>query len=49
MGYNQLLSTNTVSLLAEHGDKFVAALKSAEALADRAQGDRTQDRSAARR
>ena len=33
MGYNQLLSTNTVSLLAEHGDKFVAALKaSAEAL-----------------
>ena len=26
MGYNQLLSTNTVSLLAEHGDKFVAAL-----------------------
>ena len=31
MGYNQLLSTNTVSLLAEHGDKFVAALnKSAE-------------------
>ena len=33
MGYNQLLSTNTVSLLAEHGDKFVAALeKSAAAL-----------------
>ena len=33
MGYNQLLSTNTVSLLAEHGDKFVAALKaSAETL-----------------
>ena len=33
MGYNQLLSTNTVSLLAEHGDKFVAALNaSAEAL-----------------
>jgi hypothetical protein len=27
MGYNQLLSTNTVGLLAEHGDKFVAALK----------------------
>ena len=26
MGYNQLLSTNTVSLLAEHGDKFVTAL-----------------------
>jgi len=26
MGYNQLLSTNTVSLLAEHGDKFLASL-----------------------
>ena len=35
MGYNQLLSTNTVSLLAEHGDKFVAALeKSAAALSE---------------
>ena len=35
MGYNQLLSTNTVSLLAEHGDKFAAALeKSAEALGE---------------
>ena len=35
MGYNQLLSTNTVSLLAEHGDKFVAALeKSAGALSE---------------
>jgi hypothetical protein len=35
MGYNQLLSTNTVSLLAEHGDKFVAVLeKSAEALSE---------------
>jgi hypothetical protein len=33
MGYNQLLSTNTVSLLAEHGDKFVTALNtSAEGL-----------------
>ncbi|MEA2982512.1 MAG: hypothetical protein QOF09_4335 [Alphaproteobacteria bacterium] len=33
MGYNQLLSTNTVSLLAEHGDRFVTALNaSAEAL-----------------
>jgi hypothetical protein len=29
MGYNQLLSTNTVSLLAEHGDKFVTALNTA--------------------
>ena len=26
IGYNQLLSTNSVSLLAEHGDKFIAAL-----------------------
>jgi hypothetical protein len=26
IGYNQLLSTNTVSLLAEHGDKFLTAL-----------------------
>ncbi len=35
MGYNQLLSTNTVSLLAEHGDKFVTALSaSAEALGE---------------
>ena len=35
MGYNQLLSTNTVGLLAEHGDKFVAALNnSAEALGE---------------
>jgi len=31
MGYNQLLSTNTVSLLAEHGEKFVAALTAAAA------------------
>jgi len=27
MGYNQLLTTNTVSLLAEHGDRFITALK----------------------
>jgi hypothetical protein len=27
IGYNQLLSTNTVSLLAEHGDRFVTALE----------------------
>jgi len=31
MGYNQLLSTNTVSLLAEHGDSFVRALTAASA------------------
>ena len=27
IGYNQLLSTNSVSLLAEHGDQFVKALR----------------------
>jgi len=31
MGYNQLLTTNTVSLLAEKGDKFVAALTASSA------------------
>jgi hypothetical protein len=35
IGYNQLLSTNSVSLMAEHGDQFVRALRqSAESLAD---------------
>jgi hypothetical protein len=28
LGYNQLLNTNTVELMAEHGDSFVARLKS---------------------
>ncbi len=27
LGYNQLLTTNTVGLLAEHGDRFINALK----------------------
>src|SRR5262249_50814608 len=27
LGYNQLLSTNSVELLAEHGEQFVAALR----------------------
>jgi hypothetical protein len=31
MGYNQLLSTNTVSLLAEKGEKFIAALTASSA------------------
>ena len=31
MGYNQLLSTNTLSFLAEHGDRFVATLSEAAA------------------
>ena len=34
MGYNQLLSTNTLSILAEHGDRFVAALERKAALLD---------------
>jgi hypothetical protein len=34
IGYNQLLSTNTVSLLAEHGDKLIAALRAAAAKVD---------------
>jgi hypothetical protein len=29
MGYNQLLSTNTIGLLAEHGDRFISVLKAA--------------------
>ncbi|MEI8150809.1 MAG: hypothetical protein WCG92_04345 [Hyphomicrobiales bacterium] len=33
MGYNQLLSTNSVSLLAEHGDKIVKTLKAANVAA----------------
>ena len=40
MGYNQLLSTNTVSLLAEHGDKFVATLKALAACAESARSPR---------
>ena len=35
IGYNQLLSTNSVSLLAEHGDRLLAALSSSMATADR--------------
>jgi hypothetical protein len=27
IGYNQLLTTNSISLMAEHGDRFVAALR----------------------
>lgn len=33
LGYNQLLATNTVELLAEKGDRFVAALKRSAAVA----------------
>jgi hypothetical protein len=36
MGYNQLLSTNSVSLLAEKGEKLVAALRASEASRDAA-------------
>ncbi|MBN8964565.1 MAG: hypothetical protein J0H89_04105, partial [Rhizobiales bacterium] len=31
VGYNQLLSTNSVSLFAEHGDRFIAALNASAA------------------
>lgn len=34
IGYNQLLSTNSVGLLAEHGDKFVMALMASAATLD---------------
>jgi len=34
LGYNQLLNTNSVELLAERGDEFVAALKTRAALLD---------------
>ncbi len=34
IGYNQLLSTNSVSLMAEHGDEFIAALKTMAASRD---------------
>jgi hypothetical protein len=37
VGYNQLLTTNSVSLLAEHGDHFVSLLRR---LADGVSGDR---------
>jgi hypothetical protein len=41
IGYNQLLSTNSVSLLAKHGDKFLTALSSTAAVtADRRAMDR---------
>jgi hypothetical protein len=35
LGYNQLLATNSVELLAEAGDKFVAALRAKAEAADR--------------
>jgi hypothetical protein len=35
LGYNQLLSTNTVGLLAEHGDDFVKTLQASAAPLDR--------------
>lgn len=34
LGYNQLLNTNSVELLAEHGDSFVARLKTRGAVLD---------------
>ena len=48
IGYNQLLSTNSVSILAEHGGRVLAALRQkAKTLNGEAQtGDGTQDRGA---
>lgn len=43
LGYNQLLSTNTVSLLAENGDRYVAALH-AKSLLLRGEARRLFDR-----
>ena len=40
MGYNQLLTTNSVSLMAGHGDQFLAALQGQAAALS---GDRKQD------
>jgi hypothetical protein len=31
VGYNQLLNTNTIGLLAEHGDDFIRALSASAA------------------
>ena len=46
LGYNQLLTTNTVGLLAEDGDDFLAALRRAGAARRRrAQGRRWPTRS----
>jgi hypothetical protein len=46
LGYNQLLSTNTVSLLAENGDRYVATLH-AKALMLRGEARRLFDRKVA--
>ena len=48
IGYNQLLSTNSIGLLAANGDHFVEVLKAAGrgARRRRAQGDGPQDRGA---
>jgi hypothetical protein len=43
LGYNQLLSTNTVSLLAEHGERYVAVLR-AKALMMRGEDRRQFER-----
>jgi hypothetical protein len=43
LGYNQLLSTNTVSLLAEYGNRYLAALRM-KAITLRGEARRTMDR-----
>lgn len=50
MGYNQLLSTNTVGLLAEHGDRYLAQLrKQADAMDGAAQAAMTRKIAALRK
>jgi len=44
LGYNQLLTTNTVGLLAEYGDDFIAALDDRIAAADGAGKTQLQDK-----
>jgi hypothetical protein len=44
LGYNQLLTTNTVSLLAENGDTFIAALRKKIETADKARRTQLEDK-----
>ncbi|MCK9911989.1 hypothetical protein MXD81_22735, partial [Microbacteriaceae bacterium K1510] len=44
LGYNQLLTTNSVSLLAENGDDFIAALRSKIEGADKERKAQLEDK-----
>jgi hypothetical protein len=46
LGYNQLLTTNTVSLLAENGDDFLAALRTKIESADKQRKAKLEDKHA---